>query len=240
MVIPENKDPFGRACYDYLNGARQAKIQVYSDIAEADVMEVAYLFRGYDQMPPLEQQALGLVRGRILDAGGGAGPHALHLQKQGFDVTAIDSSPFCVRTMQERGIGQVVLNSIFDYEPEQKFDTILLLMNGLGMAGKVANMDGFFRKLHALLNEGGQVIGDSSDLSYLYTETPGAIDLMPKGKYHGEIVYRMKYKNLRSDAFPWLFIDQHLFRERAEANGFRFELLGEGEHYDYLCRIVKG
>ncbi len=239
MVIPENRDPFGRACFDHQMGARKGKIKVFSDIAEDDFIDVAYLFRSYDQMPALEQQALVLVRGRILDAGGGAGPHALYLQKQGHDVTAIDSSPFCVRTMQERGIGQVVLNNIFDYQPHQKFDTILLLMNGLGMAGKVENMDDFFVRLASMLNEGGQVIGDSSDLSYLYTETPGAISMMPKHKYVGEIVYRMKYKNIKSDPFPWLFIDKNLFREKAEQNGFRFELLREGDHYDYLCRIVR-
>lgn len=239
MVIPENKDPFGRACYDYQQGVRKGKIKVYSDIAEDDFIDVAYLFRNHEQMPPLEQQALEMAKGRILDAGGGAGPHALYLQQNGYDVTAIDSSPFCVRTMQERGIKQVVLTNIFDYEPEQKFDTILLLMNGLGMAGKVLNMDSFFQKLHYLLQPGGVVIGDSSDLSYLYTETAGALDLLPKNKYVGEIVYRMKYKNIKSDAFPWLFIDKHLFQEKAEMNGFSFELLAEGKHFDYLCRIKR-
>lgn len=239
MIIPENKDPFGQACFDYLRGNKTARIKVYSDIAEDDHIDVAYLFRNHSSMPPLEQQALTLAKGRILDTGGGAGPHALWLQQQGHDVTAIDSSPYCVRTMQERGIRNVVLNSVMDYEPEQKFDTILLLMNGLGMAGKVDRTDQFLQKLHSLLNTGGQVIGDSSDLSYLYTETPGAMDMMPKHKYHGEIVYRMKYKNIRSDAFPWLFIDKNLFKEKAENNGFRFELLAEGEHFDYLCRIEK-
>lgn len=239
MIIPEDKDPFGLACYDYLKGNRKARIKVFSDIAEDDYIDASYLFRTHDQMPPLEQQALSMVKGRILDTGGGAGPHALWLQGQGHDVTAIDSSPYCVRTMQERGIRNVVLNSVMDYEPEQKYDTILLLMNGLGMAGKVERMSTFFAKLHSLLNPGGQVIGDSSDLSYLYTETPGAMHLKPSAKYHGEIVYRMKYKNIRSDSFPWLFIDKELFATKAIENGFKFELIAEGGHYDYLCRIVK-
>lgn len=237
MTIPEEKDPFGRACYDYLHGKLHAQIKVYSNLAADDVIPVEYLFRTHAQMPTLEHQALTLVRGHILDAGGGAGPHARYLQQQGHRVTAIDSSPFCVRTMHERGIEQVVLGSLWDYEPEQKFDTILLLMNGLGMAGRINRMDDFFQKLRQLLNPGGQVLGDSSDLSYLYTETPGGLEMMPRDHYYGEITYRLKYKNFRSDAFPWLFIDDRTFATLAQRNGYHYELLARGNHYDYLCRI---
>lgn len=53
-------------------------------------MSVAYLFRDFKDMPKLEQKALQLVKGRVLDVGCGAGSHALYLQEKGFDVTAID------------------------------------------------------------------------------------------------------------------------------------------------------
>ncbi|NNE76448.1 MAG: methyltransferase domain-containing protein, partial [Pricia sp.] len=118
------QDVFGTALLDYQNGNYSEDIRTYSSLDEEDVLPLPYLFRNYEDMPPLEKKALEVCKGKVLDIGCGAGSHSLYLQQQGFDVTALDSSAGAVRTCKIRGIEQVVHSNIYDFK-ERKFDTLL-------------------------------------------------------------------------------------------------------------------
>ena len=171
-----NTDIFGLCCKAYLEGDKKAKITVRTDIAETDYLPADYLFRGFDEMPEHEKAALLEAKGKILDIGACAGSHSLYLQDKGFDVTALDISEGCCEVMQKRGIKKVVCKNIFDYN-EQKFDTIFLLMNGIGMAGTLPELPKLLSHLKSLLNDGGQIVFDSSDLQYLYLEDDGSMNI---------------------------------------------------------------
>ena len=132
------KDLFGKAILDYQTNNSPEDLITETSISEADEMSVAYLFRSYAEMPKLEQKALQLVNGNVLDVGCGAGSHALYLQEKGFDVTAIDISTGAVDYMKSVGIN-AVQSSFLNFK-EGKFDTILMLMNGIGVAGKLSNL----------------------------------------------------------------------------------------------------
>jgi 2-polyprenyl-3-methyl-5-hydroxy-6-metoxy-1,4-benzoquinol methylase len=86
------KDLFGKAILDYQTNNSPEDLITETSISEADEMSVAYLFRDFKDMPKLEQKALQLAKGKVLDVGCGAGSHALYLQEKGLDVTAIDIS----------------------------------------------------------------------------------------------------------------------------------------------------
>jgi SAM-dependent methyltransferase len=236
-MLATANDPIGLACLDYLSGNKSGKIAVKSSLAEDDSIPVKYLFRKFYEMPELEQKALLICKGRVLDAGAGAGSHALYLQNKGFEVTGLDISPNACNAMQQRGLRQVVNDDFFRFEPTEKFDTLLLLMNGVGFVGKVNRFPLFFQKAKALLNPGGQIILDSTDVKYLFEDEDTQHLPEEMDHYYGEIEYRMSYKKSMGEAFNWLFIDEHLLKQQAELNGFRFEKLAKGNYHDYLARL---
>ncbi len=239
-LLPPNKDPMGQAIADYFNRGKAAKLRVFSSQFDEDEIPVDQLFRSYDDMPALEQKALQLAKGKILDCGAGSGCHTLALQAMGKEVQAIDISPLSVEVMQKRGIKQAFQINLFDEHYLEKFDTILMLMNGSGIIGKLENMPAFFVKMKQLLNPDGCIYMDSSDLRYLFEDEDGSFLIDLAGDYYGEIDFQMQYKQTKGDAFDWLYIDFQTLSHYASENGFTAELIAEGEHYDYLaCLKIK-
>ena len=234
-LLSPQKDPMGAAIADYFHKGRAAKLRVFSSQFEEDEIPAEQLFRTFDEMPPLEQEALHLASGKILDCGAGSGCHALVLQDMGKEVEAIDISPLSVEIMQKRGIRQAYQINLFDENYLQKFDTILMLMNGSGIIGKLENMGAFFTKMKQLLNPGGCIYMDSSDLRYLFEDEDGSFLVDLAAGYYGEIDFRMQYKQIKGEPFDWLYVDFQTLSYYAAENGFKAELVQEGEHYDYLA-----
>ena len=234
-LLTPNKDPMGCAIADYFEKGKAAKLRVFSSQFDEDEIPVSQLFRTFDEMPELEQEALRLAKGKILDCGAGSGCHALALQDMGKEVEAIDISPRSVEVMQKRGVNNAYFINLFDENYLQKFDTILMLMNGSGIIGKLENMGAFFTKMKQLLNPGGCIYMDSSDLRYLFEDEDGSFLVDLAAGYYGEIDFRMQYKQVRGEAFDWLYVDFQTLSYYANENGFKAEMVKEGDHYDYLA-----
>lgn len=232
------KDLFGKAMYDFQTNNNPEDIITETSISEEDEMSVEYLFRSYDEMPKLEQKALQLTFGKTLDVGCGAGSHSLSLQNdRKLDVTAIDISQKAIETCKLRGVKNVKVQNILDFEGE-KFDTILLLMNGTGIFGKLKNCNQYLSKLKSLLNPGGQILIDSSDIIYMFDEDEDGGKWIPSSNdYYGELVFNISYKGEKEDAFDWLYLDYNTLQNAANANGLKSELILEGDHYDYLAKL---
>jgi SAM-dependent methyltransferase len=231
-------DPLGAACRDYMAGDTAEDIIVQSNIVEDDILPVEYLFRPFDQMPDLEKKALTLCQGKILDVGAGAGSHALYLQQSNKEVYANEISHLACEVMQQRGVKNIIEDDFFNIPASSKYDTILMLMNGIGVAGDTANLEIFFAKIKTLLNPGGCLLVDSSDVRYLFEEDDGSMLINLNDSYYGEITYRMTYKNIKGKSFKWLFIDDELLKFYAEQNGFKMEKIADGHHYDYLAKLT--
>ena len=227
----------GAAILDYQTKGKAGKLSILSSMFEEDEMPVKHLFRNLEEMPMLEQKALSLAKGKVLDVGAGAGCHALALQAQSIAVKAIDISPLSCEAMELRGVMNAECINLFDEHLETGFDTILLLMNGTGIAGKIENLPALFNRLKALLNKGGQILIDSSDIKYIYENEDGSFDINLNAAYYGEVDYQMVYKDVKGDSFDWLYVDFPLLKSIAESCGLHSELIAEGEHYDYLARF---
>ena len=234
-LLTPNKDPMGYAIADYFSKGKAGRLRVFSSQFDEDEIPVAQLFRTYDEMPDLEQKALQLAQGKILDCGAGSGCHALALQDMGKDVEAIDISPRSVEVMQKRGIQHAYCVNLFDDNFLHRYDTILMLMNGSGIIGKLENMGAFFSKMKQLLNPGGCIYMDSSDLRYLFEDEDGSFLVDLAGGYYGEIDFQMQYKQVKGEPFDWLYVDFQTLSYYAQENGFKAEIIKEGEHYDYLA-----
>lgn len=238
-TLTEREDPMGAAIRDYFRQGKSAQLKVHSSLFDDDEMPVPHLFRSYDEMPPLEQRALNEARGKVLDVGAGAGCHALALQERGLDVTAVDISPLSCETMKERGVANVECVNIFNQRFQERFDTLLLLMNGTGIAGKLSRLPQLLSRLKQLMNPGAQILIDSSDLRYVYEDENGVLDVDLDGAYYGEVDYQMTYRNIKGKSFDWLYADSVVLAESCRQCGLKCEILAQGNHYDYLARIVQ-
>jgi len=229
-------DLFGKAILDFQTNNAPSAIITETTISETDEMDVAYLFRSFNEMPKIEQKALEIARGKVLDVGCGAGSHSLYLQEKGLEVNGIDISPRAIKACKLRGIKNAKVQNVLDLEND-KFDTILLLMNGTGIFGTLAETSKYLQKLKSLLSPNGQVLIDSSDIIYMFDEDEDGSKWIPAGGYYGELIFTISYKNETEKPFPWLYLDYNTLQNAAFANGLQCELVEEGNHFDYLARL---
>ncbi len=237
-MISTFDDPIGRAVYDYHFNSINQPVIVHSDDFDDDQIDTSYLFRTYKLMPALEKKAMSFCKGRILDVGACAGAHSVYLQDKGFDVVSIETSELCCEVLKSRKVQQVICQDIFKFSG-QKFDTILLLMNGTGIAGSLDGLDVLLYHLKTLLNPDGQILIDSSDLIFLYEEEDGSalIDISAD-KYYGELTFQTEYQSWISQPFPWLYVDVNNLGNAVQKNQLKINKIIEGQHYDYLAQIT--
>lgn len=235
-------DVFGKAILAYYHEKDDTDIIVHSPDFDDDVIPVSYLFRTYKEMPVLEKEALKRCFGRILDVGCGAGSHSLYLQNEKkLKIEAIDTSEEAVEICKLRGIKNVKQENYFSLKIEKidKFDTILMLMNGTGIIGQLKNLDAFFRHSRTLLNRQGKILIDSSDLRYLLDEDEdGGIWIDLEAPYYGELQFSISYKGETSAEFNWLYLDFNTLELAATKNNFNCNLVKKGEHYDFLAELI--
>lgn len=227
------KDILGTAIYDFFVHNSRARLWVHDLHGPEVEMQIPVYFRHPSSMPELEQVALRECRGKILDIGAGAGSHALALQATGLEVTALDISQKAGDVMRQRGVEQVVVGDVYSYHAK-KYDTLLLLMNGIGLTGNIIGLRSFLQHAVKLLEPDGQLLFDSSDVAYLFED-----GLRPTEHYYGEITCRYEYKQQKSDWFTWLYIDENTLRGIAEDEGWIVEKLFEDGDDQYLVRLTR-
>ncbi len=230
------KDLFGQALLDYQNSNYKEDIITSTSISDDDVLPIPYLFRSYKKMPKLEQKALDLAFGKVLDVGCGAGSHSLYLQNEkALDVKAIDISKGAVEVCKKRGIKHAEVLDVI--KETTQFDTILLLMNGTGVFQELNQVTKYLSHLKSLLKTNGQVLIDSSDIIYMYEAEDGGYLFNENGNYYGELEYYVNYKDEKEEPFKMLYLDFRLLKNACFALGLKCKMLAEGEHYDYLAKI---
>jgi cyclopropane fatty-acyl-phospholipid synthase-like methyltransferase len=226
------KDIHGQAILDYYKGDLEASLLIHNNYDEPEEMPVEVFFREEMDFSVIENLALIECKGKVLDMGAGAGAHSLVLQKRGFDVTALENSAGCIQVLQQSGVNNCVKA---DYASHQaKYDTILAMMNGIGLAGTLEKIPDFLKKCMSLLHEDGQLLIDSSDISYLYED-----GIPQPSDYYGEVRYQYEYKGTKSQWFDWIYVDQDKLAEIASNLGFKIEVLHTAETDQYLCCITK-
>ncbi|HAP94907.1 class I SAM-dependent methyltransferase [Epilithonimonas hominis] len=232
------KDLMGRAIWDYYHNDNPEDLQTETSISELDELPVDYLFRDFDEMNKIEQKALKLAIGKVLDIGAGAGSHSLYLQNdRNLEVTALDISPKSIEVCKLRGIKNAVAENMLHFS-EGNFDTILLLMNGTGIFQSLNVIDIYLKKLYSLLSAKGQILVDSTDILYMFDEDEDGGILIPADRYYGELDYIVHYKGESEDPIKWLYLDLNTLKNAAENNGFKIEKVLQAED-SYLARLIK-
>jgi len=224
-------DVFGAALNDFYKNNVSDILWLHNSYGEAEEMPVDLFFRTEEEMPLLEHKALALCYGTVLDVGAGVGSHALSLQEMGLVVTAIDISANAVKIMSQRGVKQAFVRDIFS--TKEKYNTLLFLMNGIGLTGTLVGFVNFLQQAKSLIYEKGQLLFDSSDISYLYEEVP-----KPEHCYFGEVSYCYTYKNQKGKWFNWLYLDQNTLISIANQNGWHCDILFDDQEDQYLARLT--
>jgi SAM-dependent methyltransferase len=232
-------EPHGAAMSAYHAGKRDASIVVYDDY-ERDEVPVSYFFRRPSEFPALERTALDLCRGRVLDVGAGSGCHSLVLQDRGLDVTAIEVLPSLVRVMKERGVRQVQRASWMDIDAGT-FDTVLMMMNGLGLVETLAGLRVFFEDARRLLRPGGQVIADSTDVRVKLDPAAAKSGTLKRkdGRYLGELHFQLEFEGKKGPPFSQLWVDAQTLERYAIEGGWGCEVvLAPDEYGNFLVRLT--
>jgi len=132
-------------------------------------------------------------------------------------------------------VRKVLHESLFSLGQEN-FDTLLMLMNGIGICGTIEGLNYFFQYARDLLAPGGQIIADSTDISGGFTCLPLAGG-DSEASYYGETQFSMSYKKVVGDPFDWLYIDYATLCFYAEFHGWRCRQIVLGPDGKYLARI---
>ena len=231
------KDLMGRAIWDYFYQENPEDLQTETSISELDDLPVSYLFRNYKEMNALEQKALDLSFGKVLDVGAGAGSHSLYLQNdKKLEVTALDISPKSIEICKARGVKNAVCEDFLKFS-DSKFDTILLLMNGTGIFQSLKNVDQYLQKLKNLISENGQILLDSTDILYMYDQDDDGGVLVPATGYYGELDYYIHYKGESELPMKWLYLDFNTLKNAAIANGFKIQKIKQLDD-SYLAKLT--
>jgi len=231
------KDLFGKALRDYNNNNYTEDLITSTNISGNDVLPLPYLFRSFSEMPKLEQKALFLAKGNVLDVGCGSGSHSLYLQENDINVKAIDISEGAIAVAKQRGIKHLELKALLD--ETETFDTILLLMNGTGIFQELSQISTYLKHLKSLLNPNGQILIDSSDIQYMYEDEDGGLWIDTNANYYGELDYFVSYKGEDETPMKWLYLDFERLSLACESVGLQCEKVMDGEHFDYLAKISK-
>ncbi len=229
-MIEKKGDPVGTAILDYIKTRKPDDIIVSSDICEDDVIPVEVLFRNQIEMPDLELMALESCKGKVLDVGAGAGAHSKELIDRGLDVDSIEISDGAVQYMKSIGLNARKIN-FFDLKND-KYDTILMMMNGIGIAGKLSNLENTLLHAKSLLQPGGKILCDSSDIKYLYEDEDGALWVDLNSEYYGNFRFQMKFKKEKGPWFDWLYVDfDNLFNAAKNVGLKAKKILDQDDHY---------
>ncbi len=222
------KDLFGQALLDYYLGDSENPLVLHNKFSKPDSLELDGYFFKADELDDFDLIALSFCEGKILDIGAAAGRHSLYLQQEGMEVYALDISHHCCELMKKNGVKNIIHQNIFD-PMDQKFDTLFMLMNGIGITGNVPGFRSFLNRAKSLISESGILIVDSADVSYLNEEYQ-----LPQKEYLGEIEYQYEYKNEFGEWFTWLYIDKETLKKVASEEGWEAQIVYQEEDGQYL------
>ena len=227
-----SSDVAGQAWLDYWQDRPRSPLLLHTSYGSIEEMPVAHFFRGAEDFPELEHFALSVCRGRVLDVGAGTGPHAYYLQEEGYEVDTLENLAAGVRIQQERGIRQVWHTNYQTYQG-QRYDTVLLLMNGIGIVGTLDGLRDFLQQAKQWLHPAGQLVFDSSNIAYLYDDTS-----WPTDHYYGEVRYRYEYQGQVGAWFSWLYVDAKTLGVIAREAGWHMQVIFQDDNDQYLVRMM--
>lgn len=236
-------DAYGRMILDALDGADIAEIVERDDgfMLASSFGPAAYL-APFKRWPARQRRAMRLARGRVLDVGAGGGRVALHLQEHGHDVVAIDRSPGVVEACRRRGVRDARELALEDVNPALgAFDTVVMFGNNLGLLAGKTKSRRLLRRLDAVTSNRGRILGETTDPSK--TEDPEHLAYHERnrrrGRLPGHLRIRIRYRELATPWFDYLFVSTAELEELLTGTGWRLARILEDKGGTYVAVLEK-
>jgi SAM-dependent methyltransferase len=235
------EDAFGHLLADLLAGRRVVEV-VERDDGCVFTGDPAYYLAPFRAWWSQERRAMRLVRGRVLDLGCGAGRVGLHLQSRGYDVVGIDVSPLAVEIAKKRGLADARLGTLDSaVHADERFDTILLLGNNLGLLAGEKQARRLLRKLVRVVTGRGRILAGSydpyehaSEFARRYQERNRT-----RGRMGGVERLRVRYRQYATPWYDVLFASRAEVTQLAEGTGWMARrFVGEGDGYVAVFELV--
>jgi SAM-dependent methyltransferase len=150
---------------DHLAGSAAPAILERADGDARPALAAELFFADYEAWPAAEREAIDLVSGRVLDIGCGAGRHALHLERRGVEVVAIDVSPGAVEVARRRGARDVRLLAGEEIARTAlgRFDAFLMMCGNFGLTGTPDGAVALLAALREVAEPDAIVVADCVD-----------------------------------------------------------------------------
>jgi len=213
-------DLFGEALVDRFKGVYYPfYIEVYWQKKEHNLDRY---YRSVDKLSKVEKKLISMCFWKILDIGCGTGNYIPELEKKG-KVTGIDISPKVIDVARQMWRKNCFVADIFSYNETQKFDTITMFENNLGIWWSIDWTKALLKKMYNLLTENGQILlimsWRSWDKDYLETE------LVPI------------YKEFRGEKFRWINLNPKYLAKLCNQTNFKLKVIGMNRYYSLIKRV---
>jgi SAM-dependent methyltransferase len=242
----QSKDAYGHLLWDFLKGREPLEIVERDDgLISVDYGPRVY-FSNYKTWIPIEKIAMKYVRGTVLDIGCGAGRHSLYLQKKGFDVIGIDSSPLAIAVCKSRGLRKARVLSIANvgvFAPST-FDSVILMGNNFGLFGSFHRAQVLLKQLHRITTPSAKIVAATTDpyatedpLHHAYRRWN-----MRRGRMAGQVRLRIRHRNLISAWMDYLLVSKKELGEILVGTGwsvYKFHNSRKASHARYLMVLRK-
>jgi SAM-dependent methyltransferase len=241
-VLDREQDAYGHLMRDHLRGLRTAEVIERDDGWFGVSTGAPAYFAEYPDWPKPQRSAMRFVRGRVLDVGCGAGRAALHLQRRGHRVVAIDASPLAIETCRRRGVKDARVIPVTRVSRRLGcFDTILLLGNNLGLLANPRRARWLLTRFHRLTSPSGRVVAEATD-PYATTD-PHHLHYQRwnrrRGRLSGQLRIRVRYTTHRTPWFDYLLVSQAELRALLRGTGWRVARVFEAEGGPYVAILEK-
>lgn len=233
-------DTYSQALRNYHQGLEPKSYEIVRDDGYSSIVPLSDFFDDSD-FSKNEQNALQSCEGRVLDIGAGVGRHSLELQRRNIEVTAVDISQAAIDIMKQRGVVKTIHSDVMKLS-NPKYDTLLMLMNGIGMFGTPEHLDAFLGHTSSLLTDKGVIIFNSVDV--LQTDNPIHIKYreqnIQNNKYPGQQKLQINYADVTGSWFNWLHLSFKEISLLAQKHRFKVELVNMKDNGQYVAKLLKG
>jgi len=236
------QDACGQELFDYYTFNKGVEIVEREDGFISATTNISTYFALYEEWPDHHKESIKFVHGRVLDIGCGAGRHTLYLQRQGFEVTAVDNSPKAIELCRLRGVKDARILPITKISPHiEPFDTIIMIGNNFGLFANPQRAKRLLRRFYNLTFSGGTIIAESNDP--YQTQNPDHLAYHEfnhqRDRMQGQIRLRVRHRKYKSPWIDYLLVSKEEMKDIVSNTGWQIDRFIDSDTSMYIAILGK-